>query len=54
MRLFALVVVCGLMVVNDGGSVRAARPGFDFAQRILPKGGQPKYILTKDLVIFYF
>ncbi|XP_040030538.1 kisspeptin 2 [Gasterosteus aculeatus] len=38
MRLFALVVVCGLMVVNDGGSVRAARPGFDFAQRILPKG----------------
>ncbi|KAM8910767.1 kisspeptin 2 [Spinachia spinachia] len=38
MRLLALVVVCGLMVGNDGGSKRAALPGFDSAQRILSKG----------------
>ncbi|XP_037317467.2 kisspeptin 2 [Pungitius pungitius] len=38
MQLLTLVVVCGLMAGNDGGSVRAALPGFDSAQRILAKG----------------
>ncbi|KAM6896089.1 kisspeptin 2 [Lycodopsis pacificus] len=33
MRLAALVVVCGLIVGQDGGRVRAALPGFDSAQR---------------------
>uniref|UniRef100_A0A671V749 Kisspeptin 2 n=1 Tax=Sparus aurata TaxID=8175 RepID=A0A671V749_SPAAU len=33
MRLVALVVVCGLIVGEDGGSVGAALPGFDSAQR---------------------
>ncbi|XP_059182204.1 kisspeptin 2 [Centropristis striata] len=33
MRLVALVVVYGLIAGQDGGSVAAARPGFDSAQR---------------------
>ncbi|XP_044041902.1 kisspeptin 2 [Siniperca chuatsi] len=33
MRLAALVVVCGLIVGQDGGSVAAALPGSDAAQR---------------------
>ncbi|XP_062299910.1 kisspeptin 2 [Scomber scombrus] len=33
MRLLALVVVCGLMVAQDGGSLAAALPGFDSEQR---------------------
>ncbi|XP_073337056.1 kisspeptin 2 [Pagrus major] len=33
MRLVALVVVCGLIVGQDGGSVGAALPGSDSAQR---------------------
>nr|AKN78945.1 kisspeptin 2 [Anoplopoma fimbria] len=38
MRLVALVVVCGLIVGQDGGSVRAALPGFDSAQRTRATG----------------
>ncbi|KAM9334591.1 kisspeptin 2 [Symphorus nematophorus] len=33
MRLVALVVVCGLIVGQDGGSVGETLPGFDSAQR---------------------
>ncbi|KAL7370444.1 hypothetical protein ABVT39_000810 [Epinephelus coioides] len=33
MRLVTLVVVCGLIVGQDGDSVGAALPGFDSAQR---------------------
>uniref|UniRef100_A0A3B4XIJ6 Kisspeptin 2 n=1 Tax=Seriola lalandi dorsalis TaxID=1841481 RepID=A0A3B4XIJ6_SERLL len=38
MRLVALVVVCGLIVGQDGGSVGAALPGYDSAQRTRATG----------------
>ncbi|XP_042367610.1 kisspeptin 2 [Plectropomus leopardus] len=38
MRLVALVVVCGLIVGQDGGSAGAALPGFDSAQRTRTTG----------------
>uniref|UniRef100_A0A3B4V6P6 Kisspeptin 2 n=1 Tax=Seriola dumerili TaxID=41447 RepID=A0A3B4V6P6_SERDU len=38
MRLVALVVVCGLIVGQDGGSVGAALPGYDSAQRTQATG----------------
>lgn len=39
MRLVALVVVCGLIVGQDGGSVGAALPGYDSAQQTRATGG---------------
>lgn len=39
MRLVALVVVCGLIVGQDGESVGAALPGFDSTQRTRATGG---------------
>ncbi|XP_041820074.1 kisspeptin 2 [Chelmon rostratus] len=38
MRLVAVVVVCGLIVAQDGDSVGAALPGFDSAQRTRATG----------------
>lgn len=41
MRAVALVVVCGLIVAQDGGSVGAAVPGLDSAQRTRGTGRKP-------------
>ncbi|XP_071358311.1 kisspeptin 2 [Trachinotus anak] len=38
MRLVALVVVCGLIVGQDGGSVETAVPGYDSARRTRTTG----------------
>lgn len=47
MRLVALVVVCGLIVGEDGGNVGAALPGFDSAQRTHVTGGKLIILLLK-------
>lgn len=41
MRVVALVVVCGLIVAQDAGSVGAAVPGLDSEQRTRGTGGKP-------------
>lgn len=45
----ALVVVCGLIVGQDGGSVGAALPGFDSAQRTHVTGGKLLILLVSTV-----